>query len=71
MPEPLPQIPRAAQAVTRLLDIGASLSGLLLTGWIIVLAALVARLETGEPGIFVQSRIGRHGRPFDRTRSGP
>jgi len=65
MPEPLPQIPRAAQAVKRLLDIGASLSGLLLTGWIIVLAALVARLETGEPGIFVQSRIGRHGRPFD------
>jgi len=65
MSEPLLQIPRAAQAAKRLLDFGASLVGLLLTGWIIVLAALVARFETGEPGIFVQSRIGRYGRPFD------
>lgn len=65
MPERLPEIPRAAQAAKRLLDFSASLVGLLLTGWIIVLAALVARFETGEPGIFVQSRIGRHGRPFD------
>lgn len=65
MPEQLPQIPRTAQAAKRLLDFGASLVGLLLTGWIIVLASLVARFETGEPGIFVQSRIGRHGRPFD------
>jgi lipopolysaccharide/colanic/teichoic acid biosynthesis glycosyltransferase len=65
MTEPLPRISRAAQAVKRLLDFTAALVGLLLTGWIIVLAALVARLETGEPGIFVQSRIGRYGRPFD------
>jgi lipopolysaccharide/colanic/teichoic acid biosynthesis glycosyltransferase len=65
MTEPLPRISRAAQAVKRLLDFTAALVGLLLTGWIIALAALVARLETGEPGIFVQSRIGRYGRPFD------
>jgi lipopolysaccharide/colanic/teichoic acid biosynthesis glycosyltransferase len=51
--------------VKRLLDFGAALVGLLLTGWIIALAALVARFETGEPGLFVQARIGRHGRSFD------
>jgi lipopolysaccharide/colanic/teichoic acid biosynthesis glycosyltransferase len=65
MAEPLPQIPRAAQAVKRLMDCTAAAVGLLLTGWIIALAALIARIETGEPGIFVQARVGRHGRMFD------
>jgi lipopolysaccharide/colanic/teichoic acid biosynthesis glycosyltransferase len=64
MSEPLPQIPRAAQAAKRLVDFAAALIGLLLTGWIIAIAALIARLETGEPGIFVQARVGRHGRMF-------
>lgn len=49
----------------RLLDASVALVGLLLTWWIIVIAALVSRFETGEPGIFVQSRIGRHGKPFN------
>jgi lipopolysaccharide/colanic/teichoic acid biosynthesis glycosyltransferase len=65
MTDALPQIPPAAQAGKRLMDLAAAFLGLLLAGWIIALAALVARLETGEPGIFVQSRIGRHGKPFD------
>jgi lipopolysaccharide/colanic/teichoic acid biosynthesis glycosyltransferase len=46
------------------MDISVATAGLLLTSWIIVLAALAARLSTGESGIFVQSRIGRHARPF-------
>ena len=63
-PEPALRIPYASQVAKRLLDVGVALVGLLLTWWIIVIAALIARLETREPGIFVQSRIGRHGKPF-------
>lgn len=55
----------AAQVRKRLFDVSVALVGLLLTGWIIVIAALVARLETGEPGLFVQGRVGRHGKPFN------
>jgi lipopolysaccharide/colanic/teichoic acid biosynthesis glycosyltransferase len=65
MTDALPSISPAAQAAKRLIDLVAAFTGLLLAGWIIALAALVARFETGEPGIFVQSRIGRHGKPFD------
>ena len=39
--------------------------GLALTAWLIALAWLVARLETGRSGFFVQQRIGLHGRPFN------
>jgi len=49
----------------RLFDITMALTGLVLLWWVVALAALVARLETGEPGLFVRSRIGRHGKPFN------
>lgn len=64
-PDPALRIPRASLVVKRLFDVTLALLGLLLLWWIIVLAALVARLETGESGLFVQSRIGRHGKPFN------
>lgn len=64
-PDSALQIACAAQVRKRLFDVSVALVGLLLTGWIIAIAALVARLETGEPGLFVQSRIGRHGKPFN------
>lgn len=38
--------------------------GLLVTGWLIVLAAVAARLDTGASGIFRQKRIGRYGQLF-------
>ncbi len=41
-----------------------SVVGLLLLGWLIVLAALTARLETGRSGFFLQDRVGREGRLF-------
>jgi lipopolysaccharide/colanic/teichoic acid biosynthesis glycosyltransferase len=62
--DPTLQIPRVSQALKRLFDVVVALVGLLLTWWVILLAALVARLDTGESGIFVQSRVGRHGKPF-------
>ncbi len=64
-PEPALRIPRASRVVKRLFDLIMALTGLLLLWWVIALAALVARLETGESGLFVQSRIGRHGKPFN------
>jgi lipopolysaccharide/colanic/teichoic acid biosynthesis glycosyltransferase len=63
--DPALRIPPTSLVVKRLFDVAMALAGLMLLGWVIALAALVARLETGEPGLFVQSRIGRHGKPFD------
>lgn len=55
----------AAQAAgKRLLDISASVTGLLLLSWLIAIAWLVAALETRSNGFFVQDRIGRWGEPF-------
>lgn len=48
----------------RTLDLAAALVGLLLCGWLILLAALAARLSSGGSGFFRQTRIGRHGAPF-------
>lgn len=63
--DPSLQISRAARAKKRLLDISVAFVGLLLTWWIIGIAAIVARIETGHSGLFVQSRIGRFGKPFN------
>jgi lipopolysaccharide/colanic/teichoic acid biosynthesis glycosyltransferase len=48
----------------RSFDLTLSVVGLLLLGWLIVLAALTARLETGRSGFFLQDRVGREGRLF-------
>jgi len=52
-------------AIKRGFDIAAATLGILLTGWIILLAAAVARFDTGASGFFIQRRTGRYGRPFD------
>jgi len=48
----------------RSFDIFFSLLGLILFWWLILVAALFARIDTGENGFFTQSRIGRYGNPF-------
>jgi exopolysaccharide biosynthesis polyprenyl glycosylphosphotransferase len=48
----------------RLLDVSVSLVALALLAPVLLLCALAVRLETGPGVIFVQTRIGRHGRPF-------
>jgi lipopolysaccharide/colanic/teichoic acid biosynthesis glycosyltransferase len=48
----------------RALDIFVALLGLIATSWIILVAATVARFDTGESGFFMQRRIGRFGRSF-------
>lgn len=48
----------------RAFDILASTFGLILTGWIIILAYIAASIDTKKRGFFTQERIGRRGIPF-------
>jgi len=48
----------------RIFDLFFSAIGLMCLWWLILLAALVARIDTGLNGFFVQQRVGRNGRLF-------
>jgi lipopolysaccharide/colanic/teichoic acid biosynthesis glycosyltransferase len=52
------------RAVKRVVDIVVSGIALALLWPGIVVAATIARVETGEAGLFHQTRVGRHGRYF-------
>lgn len=48
----------------RVFDIAASLAGLILAGWLILLLAFLVRRESAGQGIFAQTRVGQDGREF-------
>ncbi|MGB0951879.1 MAG: sugar transferase [Planctomycetota bacterium] len=48
----------------RTLDLVAASIGLLLLGWLLLIAALCARWSSGGSGFFRQTRVGRHGMTF-------
>ncbi len=48
----------------RAFDLLCSLIGLVLSGWLIILAWLLASIETKSNGFFVQQRVGRNGKLF-------
>jgi lipopolysaccharide/colanic/teichoic acid biosynthesis glycosyltransferase len=48
----------------RAFDITGALVGLLSTWWIILIAWLVASIDTRQNGFFVQQRVGKYGRLF-------
>jgi lipopolysaccharide/colanic/teichoic acid biosynthesis glycosyltransferase len=50
--------------VKRGFDITASAVGLVLCGWIIALAYLIATIDTRQNGFYLQSRVGRWGTVF-------
>jgi lipopolysaccharide/colanic/teichoic acid biosynthesis glycosyltransferase len=50
--------------VKRGFDIVMSLTGLLLFWWLILLAYLLASIDTGSNGFFIQKRVGQGGRLF-------
>ena len=54
----------ANRFLKRSFDLVLSAAGLMLTWWIILIAALIARLDTGMNGFFTQVRVGRNGEPF-------
>ncbi len=48
----------------RAFDLALSAFGLLAFGWLILLAWVMSTIDTKMNGFFVQTRIGRHGKPF-------
>lgn len=61
IPDPLS---RSQKIARRAFDVTLAAIGLVLTGWLIGLAYMAARLDTGEDGFFRQERIGRYGERF-------
>lgn len=55
---------KAAVLQKRMFDLCLSLLGFLLFWWLIILAAVLARLDTGESGFFTQTRVGQRGKLF-------
>ena len=53
------------QFIKRVFDLILSLSGIILTWWIMLIAWIVASLETKSNGLFMQKRIGKDAKPFD------
>lgn len=50
--------------IKRVFDLVVSLLGLLLFWWLIVLAYIIASLDTRENGFFIQKRVGKEGELF-------
>lgn len=48
----------------RTFDLLCSFIGLVLSGWLILLAWLLASIETKSNGFFIQKRVGRYGKLF-------
>jgi len=48
----------------RFFDIILSVVGISLTWWLMLLAWIIASVETKSNGLFMQKRIGRNGKPF-------
>ncbi len=50
--------------IKRIFDLLVSLIGLILFGWLIVVSAIIARIDTGLSGFFKQIRVGQNGKLF-------
>jgi lipopolysaccharide/colanic/teichoic acid biosynthesis glycosyltransferase len=48
----------------RIFDIVLSVIGIILTWWVMLTAWIIASVETGSNGLFMQKRIGEKGKPF-------
>ena len=54
----------ASRALKRMLDILVSLVGIVVLSPVFVVIGLLVALDLGRPVLFVQERIGLHGKPF-------
>ena len=57
-------VSRSTLLLKRLLDIAISTTALVILSPIIVLAAITVAASCGRPVLFIQTRVGQHGRPF-------
>lgn len=64
MPDFVQGLSPQSACIKRSFDFSVAFVGLALTWWLILLAAVAARLDTGQSGFFVQERVGRYGRRF-------
>ena len=53
------------KVVKRIFDIVFSFIGLIVTGWLIVIASLLAYFDTKLNGFFIQKRVGQYGETFN------
>jgi len=53
------------QFIKRVFDLILSLFGIVLTWWIMLIAWILASLDTKSNGLFMQNRIGKDAKPFD------
>lgn len=51
--------------IKRTFDLTFSILGLILTGWIIIIAFIIASVETKSNGFFIQKRVGKDGKIFN------
>ena len=61
---PLPDLGRSTMALKRALDITGSALGLLLLLPVLVIVAVIIKLDSPGPAFFRQERVGQRGRPF-------
>jgi lipopolysaccharide/colanic/teichoic acid biosynthesis glycosyltransferase len=57
-------LPGSARAAKWLLDMSVASLGLLLSLPLLLLAALLIKLDSPGPALFIQTRLGQNGRPF-------
>lgn len=62
--EPMSQNP-VYRLFQTLIDWGFALSVLILAGWLMVLLWIWIKLDSPGPGLFIQTRVGRSGKPFE------
>lgn len=48
----------------KLIDLAFAFAVILLLGWLLLIVALLIRLESKGPVLFIQDRVGRHGATF-------
>jgi len=51
--------------IKRSFDLVLAIIGILLTWWIILIAIIIASIETKSLGLFIQKRVGRYGKLFN------
>jgi len=52
------------RTIKRIFDIVFSIMGIIFTWWIMLLAWIIASIDTKSNGLFMQKRIGKDARPF-------
>ena len=53
-----------SKKIKRTFDLVGAILGILLTGWLMIIAWFIASIETKSNGLFIQKRIGKEGKPF-------